>query len=266
MRWHGPVPKDPKMTAMGWIALSLRFFAAISLTLIFIGPIVIARACGLYALQQRIIQIGSMIMLRILGLRLSHDLRSESAVSVYVANHSSWLDIFVLYASAPAQFVAKREVSKWPGIGVLGQLCGTVFIERTATRAKEHIDQLTQRIDHGEKLMFFPEGTSTDGLRILPFRSTLFGAFEGKDLSLQSVYVRYLPNEVYDPSLYGLWGELRFARRIVVVLSLLKSGRVIVRYGPARNAKDFASRKHLAHQLEEDIRELADPQIASRSA
>ncbi len=112
-----------------------------------------------------------------------------------VANHSSWLDIFTLNASQRIYFVAKSEVSGWPGIGWLARATGTVFITRKGTEAKRQQDLFEARLRAGHQLLFFPEGTSTDALRVLPFKPTLFQAFftHGLDrvLFIQPVTVVY---------------------------------------------------------------------------
>jgi len=270
MRWNGPDPIEPEIKGWDWPRIVVRFAFAILLTVTFMVPILIARIFRLYHFQKKLTQLGSQIMLALLGLRLDRDGRASAQASVYVANHSSWMDIFVLFAAAPAQFIAKQEVSKWPGIGFLGQLVGTIFIERNRSKAAEHITLLQDRLRKGERLLFFPEGTSTDGQRILPYRSTLFGAFTGgdddQDVFLQAVYVHYQPDPAYDPSVYGLWGPSKFSKRMLIVMSLAKRGAVKVRFGPVRSNRAYASRKELAAILEADTRALADPQISSRSA
>ncbi len=94
-----------------------------------------------------------------------------------VANHSSWLDIFVLNARKRVYFVAKAEVAGWPGINWLAKATGTVFIRRDRREAESQVDVFRRRLRAGHKLLFFPEGTSTDGRRVLPFKTTLFAAF-----------------------------------------------------------------------------------------
>lgn len=96
-----------------------------------------------------------------------------------VCNHTSWLDIPILSALAPLSFVAKSEVRKWPFFGLLAQLQATVFIERskrTDTRAQR--DQILARLAQGDRLVLFPEGTSGDGNKVLPFNSALFSVAE----------------------------------------------------------------------------------------
>ena len=96
----------------------------------------------------------------------------------YVSNHVSWLDIFVLNASKRLYFVAKAEVAGMgPASAGWHAGRGTVFVRRDRNDAKRQAEMLGARLGAGHRLLFFPESTSTDGLRVLPFRTTLFAPF-----------------------------------------------------------------------------------------
>lgn len=93
---------------------------------------------------------------------------------IVVANHVSWLDIFVIAAVSPSRFVSKSEVRDWPLAGYLATKAGTVYLERArrrdAARVNQHMQELLRA---GERLAVFPEGTTTDGTRIRPFHGSL---------------------------------------------------------------------------------------------
>jgi 1-acyl-sn-glycerol-3-phosphate acyltransferase len=94
-----------------------------------------------------------------------------------VANHVSWLDISVIGAQRPLSFVAKSEVADWPVIGLLSKLQRTVFIDRARRAATADVAaEMGGRISAGEAVVLFAEGTTGDGTRILPLRSSLLGA------------------------------------------------------------------------------------------
>jgi 1-acyl-sn-glycerol-3-phosphate acyltransferase len=96
-----------------------------------------------------------------------------------VANHTSYFDILILSAAAKVSFVAKNEVASWPFFGLLAKLQDTVFIERTRrSQAGQSRDAIGERLRNGDALVLFPEGTSDDGNRVLPFKSALMGAAE----------------------------------------------------------------------------------------
>lgn len=175
-----------------------------------------------------------------------------------VANHASWLDIFALNAVQRVYFVSKSEVERWPGIGWLARATGTVFIARKGTEAKRQQAVFEGRLRAGHKLMFFPEGTSTDAIRVLPFKSTLFAAFysHGLDriLYVQPVTVAYHAPAGEDPRFYGWWGEMDFAPHLLHVLAARRQGRVEVIFHPEVPVDAFASRKELAAHCERVIR------------
>ncbi|MEM9212262.1 MAG: lysophospholipid acyltransferase family protein [Pseudomonadota bacterium] len=209
-------------------------------------------------------------MLTVIGLKLEIDGIDNVRPGAVVANHSSWLDIFVLYAATPGQFVAKSEVKRWPGIGVLGRLFGTIFIERDRRQAKHHLNQLQVPLERGERLIFFPEGTSSDGQRILSFRTTLFEVFFATSIYpiayIQPVFIQYLPDEGSDPRIYTLHSGMKFGRHMLSVLAHGRRGTVAVTIGNTVKVSDYGSRKTLARSLERSVRSLAPQPLASRSA
>lgn len=110
---------------------------------------------------------------------------------LYVSNHLSYLDILVLSSLMPVSFVAKKEVADWPFFGLLARLQGTAFVDRARGAAKRSGDRLSERLAQSRPMVLFPEGTSSDGQSVLPFRSALFSALESMpDTCLQPVTIR----------------------------------------------------------------------------
>ncbi|MCH2250699.1 MAG: 1-acyl-sn-glycerol-3-phosphate acyltransferase [Cognatishimia sp.] len=175
-----------------------------------------------------------------------------------VANHASWLDIFTLNAPQRIYFVSKSEVAGWPGIGTLAKATGTVFIARERREAKLQQDLFEQRLGAGHKLLFFPEGTSTDANRILPFKTTLFQAFFSDALRDQSyvqpITVNYHAPEGEDPRYYGWWGDMDLIPNVLHVLSTPKQGRIELVFHDPKPVNSFENRKVLALDLEESTR------------
>ena len=159
-------------------------------------------------------------------------------------------------------FRLKAEVSSWPGIGFLANITGTVFIRRERRDSKLQKDLFQTRLGLGHKLLFFPEGTSTDSLRVLPFKSTLFAAFfepELKDkIYIQAVTVNYHAPKNQDKRFYGWWGEMDFGTHMIQSLSALPQGHVEVVFHEPRALKEYDSRKVLAADLEQDVRSAHD--------
>jgi 1-acyl-sn-glycerol-3-phosphate acyltransferase len=196
---------------------------------------------------------------RILGLGFSTRgtlMRERGAV---VANHSSWLDIFALNARKRIYFVSKAEVAKWPGIGWLARATGTVFIERDRRKAREQTKLFEERLKAGHKLLFFPEGTSTDGLRVLRFKTTLFAAFFTEELRafmyVQPVSVVFHAPKGQPDRFYGWWGNMEFGPHLLKTLAAWPQGRVELIYQPPVKVSDFVDRKALAAHCEQAVRQ-----------
>lgn len=183
-----------------------------------------------------------------------------------VANHSSWLDIFALNAGGPLYFVAKSEVARWPGIGWVAKATGTVFVRRHARDAQAQKTAFEKRLSEGHRLLFFPEGTSTDGLRVLPFKPTLFAALFSQHLSddlwAQPVTVVFHAPAGQDPRFYGWWGDMDLGSHLLKILAAPRQGRVEVVWHDPLKVSDFANRKALALTLEKSVRK-AHPGAAS---
>ena len=109
-----------------------------------------------------------------------------------VSNHHGYLDGIVLGSLFPVTFVTKREVKRWPVIGQLMMLMGTIFIDR---ENKQDIVRVVDRISHalrgGTNVLLFPEGTSTDGEKLLPFQSGFFAAPLMADAAIAPVTLGY---------------------------------------------------------------------------
>ena len=129
------------------------------------------------AWQARTISRWSRQLLLILGIRV-HPIDRPSEwppVCVLVTNHISWIDPFVILAEAPAVLVAKAEIRGWPLIGRLVAQVGTLFIERAKkSHARITNERIVQTIKRGRVIVFFPEGTTTEGDRLLKFHGALF--------------------------------------------------------------------------------------------
>jgi lyso-ornithine lipid O-acyltransferase len=175
-----------------------------------------------------------------------------------VANHSSWLDIFALNAVQTVYFVAKAEVADWALIGWLARATGTVFIARKGTEAKKQQDIFETRLKAGHRLLFFPEGTSTDAIRVLPFKSTLFQAFFAPPLihalHIQPVTVVFHAPAGEDSRHYGWWGDMDFASHLLKTLATRRQGRVELTFHPEVPVDAFENRKALSQHCERVIR------------
>jgi 1-acyl-sn-glycerol-3-phosphate acyltransferase len=140
------------------------------------------------------VQRWSRALLGICGVRVE-ELPGEPAArqAMVVANHVSWLDIFVINALYPSRFVAKAEIRAWPVVGWLVALAGTVFIARGNRRDLRHIFQgLVEALKGGRRVAFFPEGTTALQGNLLPFHANLFEAAIDAHIPVQPFALRYV--------------------------------------------------------------------------
>lgn len=198
-------------------------------------------------------------VLWLMGLPCARRGRPMRERGAFVANHASWLDIFVLNAARDLYFVSKAEVASWPGIGLLARATGTVFISRDRHQALEQTRLFRQRLLAGHHLLFFPEGTSTDSRRVLPFKPTLFAAYYDDalrhEMHIQPITVVYHAPEGADPRYYGWWGAMDFGPHLLAMLATPRHGRVEAIFHPAVRVDAFANRKSLARALEDRVRD-----------
>lgn len=254
----------PQITAAGWLRVVVRGSALVVLTY---GGLVLLLLLRLVErplwgtarpVTPYITQTVCRLWFPILGLRRSTQGRPMTVPGAVVANHGSWLDIFALNAAQRVYFVAKSEVEGWGGIGWLARATGTVFIARKESAAKAQQHLFEARLRAGHRLLFFPEGTSTDAIRVLPFKSTLFAAFytHGLDhhMHIQPVTVIYHAPPGADPRFYGWYGRMEFGPHLLAMLGAPRHGRVEVIFHPEVAVDAFANRKALALYCEGIVR------------
>jgi len=203
-------------------------------------------------------KVWSLMGLRLIGVR--RKITGDPAIAgALVANHSSWADILALRSIRLIYFVSKADVAAWPGVGFIARVTGTVFIERKRTEAKRQEQMLRERIAADQLLCFFPEGTSTDGLRVLPFKSSLFSAFfdndHGADLWVQpvSVFFRPSPESGLPENFFGWWGDMSFEAHIWQVFCRSHNATVTVTFHQAVRPEDLGDRKKLAEYCQRQV-------------
>lgn len=203
------------------------------------------------------------LVCRIFGIRL--DVRGRIAREkplLIVANHTSYLDIEILGALVRGSFVAKAEVARWPLFGWLAKLQRTVFVDRRPSQTGKQKDAITRRLERRGRLILFPEGTTSDGNRVLPFKRALFAVaqqeIEGKPLAVQPVSVAYagfsnLPMDRDMRPTFAWYGDMELlphAWRFLGAGTLT----VIVQFHPALTIADAGGdRRRLAAMCEETV-------------
>ncbi|MDP3700921.1 MAG: lysophospholipid acyltransferase family protein [Hylemonella sp.] len=200
------------------------------------------------------VQVWSRTMLVRLGIRLQ--VQGDATLSgplLLVANHISWLDITSLHAARFCRFVSKADVQAWPVIGALASGVGTLFIQRESRRdAMRVVHHMAERLRAGDVLAVFPEGTTSDGVDLLPFHANLLQAAIAAGVPVQPVALQFIdthsgerslaPCYVGDDTLLGsIWRTVR-ARGITVCIV----------FG-APQAAQGRERRAWAHALREDV-------------
>jgi 1-acyl-sn-glycerol-3-phosphate acyltransferase len=194
---------------------------------------------------------------RALGIRIvCHGRPARTAEMLFVANHVSWADIPVLGARIRAAFVAKSEVGGWGMVGWLATLARTVYVERgRRSSTGDQRDAIADRLARGDSLILFPEGTNSDGTRVLPFKSSLFAVADGHDdVLIQPVTIAYtrvngLPvTRERLPDLAWI-GDTELMPHALAFMRLGKVRAEIIFHPPVRRT-DFADRKALARHCE----------------
>ena len=257
-------PTPVSVGPLGWVLMLLRGMTLATVVLVGLVILLAIRLIErpLYGqgrpVTPHITQIVCKIAFWIMGLRravVGTPMRHRGAV---VANHTSWLDIFSLNAAQRIYFVSKSEVASWPGIGWLAKATGTLFIERNPKHARKQTEVFQRRLLDNHRLLFFPEGTSTDGLQVLPFKTTLFQSFFAPELRdviwVQPVTVLYTAPDGTDPRFYGWWGDMSFGGHLLRTLASLRQGQVTTIYHTPLAVADFENRKALAQACEAQVR------------
>ncbi|HEY0293040.1 MAG TPA: lysophospholipid acyltransferase family protein [Hansschlegelia sp.] len=217
--------------------------------------------------------------LRAIGVRVRVIGRpAEARPLLMAANHASWLDIPVLGSTGPLSFVAKSEIAGWPVFGVMAKLQRTIFVDRSRRSATGAVNRaMAERMAAGEPVVLFAEGTSSDGNRVLPFRTALLGAAQGAILAAGGASVAVQPVSIAYTHRNGLplgrlgrpfvawYGDMSFAGHL---MALLANGAVdvTVAFGEPLRADAVTDRKRLAVLVEREVRRMTNAALLGRGA
>jgi 1-acyl-sn-glycerol-3-phosphate acyltransferase len=217
------------------------------------------------------------VLCRVLGIGVRVDGQPVRGRAVlFVSNHVSWTDILVIGSIMPVAFVSKAEVGQWPLVGVTARLQKTVFVDRARRQQTgDAIAEMVKRLHDGISVMLFAEGTSSDGNRVLPFRSALIGAVReagarAGGITVQPVSIGYtrvngIPMGRLHRPLAAWYGDLDFMPHIK---ALLAAGPIdaVVNYGEPFTADAGSDRKVMAKRLEDEVRRLNVATLHGRPA
>ncbi|MTI15510.1 lysophospholipid acyltransferase family protein [Sansalvadorimonas verongulae] len=192
------------------------------------------------------------VLCKILGLKLHRKGGPWTGPVLMACNHISWMDIPILATNVPFHFLAKSEIRKWPVIGWLTAVAGTLFIRRGSGDSRSITRQLSNHLSQGNSILFFPEGTTSDGTQTLPFHSRLFESAISSQVVIQPITLAYcdsgrphtiapfIGDDSLVPHIWRILGE--------------KQIHVHLHYHPPVKACDMTA-KELATQTEATIRQ-----------
>lgn len=186
--------------------------------------------------------------------------------TLYVSNHISYLDIPVLSRYLDGAYVAKSEVGRWPLFGTIARLTGSIFVSRRAGEARAQRERIRAHLGAGGNIVLFPEGTSTDGSGVAPFKAALFDIAGGGSAAgnarigavvqpISLAYTRSLdgrPLTGRHRDLYCWYGDAMLLPHLFRVLGL-RGAEVELRCHPVVSPDRFADRKALARHCEEQV-------------
>ncbi len=171
-----------------------------------------------------------------------------------ISNHLSYLDVLVISSFTPAVFVSKAEVKSWPVLGWLVQLGGTVFVNRERrTHVGRVNDEIEAALNQGALVVLFPEGTSSDGSTVLPFKSSLLEPAAQSSHPLAIGCIRYALDDGDAGAEICYWGDHAIIPHLLNLLGK-RTVRAAVRFATVQ--RTGANRKQLALQLREEILKL----------
>jgi 1-acyl-sn-glycerol-3-phosphate acyltransferase len=236
------------VTRVAWLAWELILIAVLYIFRVVFRrdqPLIEARAHWLHQGCRRVLHV------------FNAEVRSTGKVpetGLLVSNHLGYLDILVLSALAPAVFVAKRDVKNWPLFGWFALLSGTLFADRERRlQVGELIKELRAVMDSGALVVLFPEGTSSDGRTVLPFKSSLLEPATAcsHPLSASLIAYRLEDGDVGEEVCY--WKDMTFVPHLINLLSKKRVG-VSVQFSKLRNGS--RNRKKLARELHAEVLKL----------
>jgi len=188
----------------------------------------------------------------LVGVRITCIGAPASGPTLFVSNHISWLDIAILGARADTSFVAKREVGEWGLVAALARAYRCVFVdrERRSSSAGQR-SEMARRLEAGDSLVLFAEGTSTDGTAVMPFKSALFGVAQTlPELKVQPVTVSYthingMPIARAQRPLVAWFGNMELTSHVWQILRL---GRIsaLIQFHEPTTFRDCETRKAMA--------------------
>ena len=250
----------PQTYSVSRLRAAIKCVLFLLVILVMFVPVLLLWGFAMERVRARVVCVFYTIIGRISGLRMKVEGNiSKLRPLMLVANHTSYLDIFVLGTLVPISFTPKIEIRSWPVIGFFCVLADCVFIERRPTDMQRAQKEMQGRLSNGKVLGLFPEGTTGDGFHIMPFKSGFLSLVEDHDLPLQPVSIAYtgiggVPLSAENREKVAWIGEASFVDHFWRMLKM-PSVEVLVTLYEVERIGNYENRKALAKQCEKIIRD-----------
>ncbi len=190
--------------------------------------------------------------------------------NLFISNHLSYLDIPILGSKFPMRFVAKSEVESWPIFGFLAKKGRSIFIRRNKTDSFIQKNKILGMLSSGEKIFIFPEGTTSDGNRVLEFKSSSFSSVENQSFIIQPIVIVYsdlngIPINRWLRPMIAWYGDMDLKPHLSKLVGLMSIKAKQIYLEPV-NTQNFENRKDLSNYLEDRIRKVYSSALSKKLA
>lgn len=259
---NAALPPDPPLTALSSRGLAFARIAGFAAWTLACLPVQLVLLSVSRDGAMRFSSFFHRRLARILGFRIRMVGQRRAGATLFVANHLSYIDIVILGGCFKGAFISKAEVRSWPGFGFLAVLQRTVFIKREKSAARAQTEEIRRRLETGDSLMLFAEGTSSAGHGVLAFKSSLLAVaateVDGAPVAVQPVTLIYdrldgMPAGRLMRPFVSWFGDEDLASHLPIMLGLGRIGATVIFHTPLTLA-DSGDRKALTRRCEAAVR------------
>jgi 1-acyl-sn-glycerol-3-phosphate acyltransferase len=259
-----------------WLRIALGVIVLLAVTLLLL-PLQLLGLRFNWKIRRVLPRFWHRVACRVLGIRVRvHGTLETKRPLLLAANHASWKDILVLGSVADVVYIAKSDVRAWPVFGILARLQATIFVEREQRqKTGEQVNEIAERLTAGEIVVLFPEGTTSDGNRLLEVKSSLFGAAASAVPHAPDGIVHIQPVSIAYTGLHGM-AMGRYHRPIAAwpgdiellphLMGILRAGAVDVDvdFGERVDYERTSNRKEVSRTVEARIRAMLGARLRGR--
>lgn len=259
-----------------WLRIAIGVIVLLAVTLLLL-PFQLLGLRFNWKIRRFLPRLWHRVACRVLGIRVRvHGALEAKRPLLLAANHASWKDILVLGSVADVVYIAKSEVRGWPVFGILARLQATIFVEREQRqKTGEQVNEIAERLAAGEIVVLFPEGTTSDGNRLLEVKSSLFGAAASAVPHAPDGIVHIQPVSIAYTGLHGM-AMGRYHRPIAAwpgdielmphLMGILRAGAVDVDvdFGERVDYTRTSNRKAVSRTVEARIRAMLGERLRGR--